>query len=137
MDKKIILIALLSCGFLVFLLLGGGLYYIYSRTPSSVPPPKETPSSVPPPKGTPSPVPTSYTLQDFVVYTDVGTDLPGQPMTGTVAQCQAACSASSSCVGFSRPKNSLENGPCWLKQNISNNRRIGDPSYYTYVKGVL
>jgi hypothetical protein len=32
----------------------------------------------------PAPATPSYTLQDFVVYTAPGTDLPGQPIKGTV-----------------------------------------------------
>jgi cytoskeletal protein RodZ len=83
----------------------------------------------------PPPPPPPYSLQDFVVYTAPGTDLPGQPISGTVAQCQVQCSANSSCVGFSRPKNvSIDvSNSCWLKQNISDNRVSGQ-GYQTYVK---
>ena len=84
---------------------------------------------------TPSPTASSYSLQDFVVYTAPGTDLPGQPITGTVAECKVKCSANSSCVGFSRAKNAAidVSNSCWLKQNISNNRMSGQ-QYQTYVK---
>ena len=79
--------------------------------------------------------PSGYTLQDFVVYTADGTDLPNQPMNGTVAQCQNACDTNSNCLGFSRQTGTNPNNSdsCWLKQNLSN--RIGPGQLYqTYVK---
>jgi hypothetical protein len=76
----------------------------------------------------------TYSLQDFVTWTAPGTDLPGQPMTGTQAQCQSACDANNSCVGFSWAKNANTNSAenCWLKQNIGN-KSYGQ-LYHTYVK---
>ena len=82
----------------------------------------------------PPPNPSFYN-DDFVVYTGPGTDLPGQPMTGTAAQCSLACLKNSSCKGFSWPKGVpvTTSSQCWLKQNISN-RNYFDPGYETWVR---
>jgi hypothetical protein len=84
----------------------------------------------------PPPPVISYDLQDFVTWTAAGTDLPNQPMTGTVQQCQASCTGQSSCVGFSRYSYADPNSAqqCWLKRNIDNKspRQV----YKTYVKKI-
>jgi len=84
----------------------------------------------------PPPPVISYDLQDFVTWTAAGTDLPNQPMTGTVQQCQASCTGESSCVGFSRYSYADPNSAqqCWLKRNIDNKspRQV----YKTYVKKI-
>ena len=76
----------------------------------------------------------TYSVQDFVTFTADGTDLPGQPMIGTVSECQAACSAQPSCLGFSRSKGAApeDSVKCWLKQNMDT--KIARQSYNTYVK---
>ena len=45
-------------------------------------------------------------------------NLPGQPMTGTLAECVLACDKASSCVAFSRAAavNSNTAAPCYLKR---------------------
>jgi len=76
----------------------------------------------------------SYDLRDYVQYTGPDTDLPGQPMTGTVSQCQEACTTNRSCLGFSVAKGVPvdQNQQCWLKKNM-NNTIPGQP-YQSYVK---
>ena len=77
----------------------------------------------------------NYSPQDFVVWTAPGTDLPNQPMTGTLSACQSACDASSSCLGFSRLKTTADGtqDSCWLKQTLS--PPSAGQAYRTYVKG--
>lgn len=83
--------------------------------------------------------PFQYTPQDFVVYTTSTSDLPGQPMRGNLNQCINSCNNDTTCVGFSRSKsvNNDASGECWLKKDITNNRRtFRDPRWITYTKGV-
>ena len=80
------------------------------------------------------PAPT-YAIRNTVTYTGPGTDVPGQPILGTVAQCQTVCNSTPGCVGFSRAKNQATTAvaQCWLKANIS--RSISnDSTWQTYVK---
>ena len=79
---------------------------------------------------------TTYISQDFVQYTQSGTDLPNQPMYGTVANCQIECNRNSSCVGFSRSKHIADangDGQCYLKVAFPNKT---SPDWYwrTFVK---
>lgn len=76
----------------------------------------------------------AYTVQDFVTYTALGTDLPNQPMIGTVQQCQNVCSANPSCLGFSRLKGvkPTSSSSCHLKKNMTT--RSTNQGYETYVK---
>lgn len=82
----------------------------------------------------PPPVAHTYSIQDFVQYTSEGTDLPNQPMVGTVSDCQNTCSSQPSCLGFSRSKysNPETSDNCWLKQTMNN--RSPQQMYNTYVK---
>jgi len=116
-----------------------------SPSPSATPPSirismSDQPLTVAPPAPAPDPAPApvrvyNYSVQDFVQYTARGTDLPGQPMTGTVAECESACSAQATCLGFSRSKFSspTDSDNCWLKQNIDN--KTPQQMYNTYVRG--
>ena len=85
-----------------------------------------------PPKA--SAISPTYVMKDFVQYTQAGTDLPNQPMSGSVNECSAVCNTDPNCKGFSWAKgvdaNSKSN--CWLKQNI-NNPTASQP-YVTYVR---
>jgi hypothetical protein len=76
----------------------------------------------------------TYIMKDFVQYSQAGTDLPNQPMMGSVNDCSIECNNNANCLGFSWVKgkdvNSKSN--CWLKQNI-NNPTASQP-YVTYVR---
>ena len=49
----------------------------------------------------PAPPLRNYSIFDFAQYTTSTSDLPGQPMTGTLAQCEQQCDNSgSTCMGF-------------------------------------
>ena len=76
----------------------------------------------------------TYTPQDFVVWPAQGTDLPNQPMTGNLTDCQTACDANFACLGFSRLKTSEDGArdSCFLKQNLNN--KSPQQVYQTYVK---
>jgi len=78
--------------------------------------------------------PGTYTPQDFVTWTANGTDLPNQPMTGTVKECSTVCDSNQNCVGFSWSKGANPNNQsqCWLKQNI--NTKSPGQAYQTYVR---
>jgi hypothetical protein len=82
----------------------------------------------------PVPPKPTYVVQDFVTYTSAGTDLPNQPMTGTVKECQDTCSAEPSCLGFSRLKggNPARSEYCFLKKNMIS--KTANQRYETYVK---
>ena len=79
--------------------------------------------------------PRTYNVMDFVQYTRDGTDLPGQPMSGTVADCIKKCDESDICLGFSRAKSDAETsvGNCWLKKEITSPIQ-NDRTYHTYKK---
>jgi hypothetical protein len=76
-----------------------------------------------------------YTLQNFVQFITTDSDLPSQPMTGTVEECQTACNQNNSCIGFSWPMSSpaTSSTSCWLKQAFPS-LTSNDASYQTYVK---
>lgn len=92
-------------------------------------PPVAAPAPPAPPKTA------TYTIQDFVTYTTLGTDLANQPMKGTVQQCQDACTAQPTCVGFSRLKGvkPTSTNTCYLKKNM--NTKTPRQAYESYVKG--
>ena len=76
----------------------------------------------------------NYQIDDYVVYTASGTDLPNQPMTGTVQDCKLACSQTQGCVGFSRAKDVNDNSSsqCWLKK--THKGRVNYKPYQTFIK---
>ena len=78
----------------------------------------------------------SYNVVDFVQMTMPGTDLPGQPMIGSLMDCQTACDTQS-CVGFSRMKSAADGSPseCYLKQQITSDVTWSDPTWQTWQKG--
>jgi hypothetical protein len=77
----------------------------------------------------------SYIIRDTITWTAPGTDLPGQPMNGTISQCKSTCTGNSECVGFSRAKGQSDDTPgeCWLKRDISN-YASNNGTWQTYVK---
>lgn len=95
-------------------------------------PPAPSPSPSPSPQAVQRAV---YRVQDFVTYAQNGGEMPNQPISGTVADCEDACTRDASCVGFTVSKginqNSIQN--CWLKNNFPR-KDTGQP-YQTYVKG--
>ena len=76
----------------------------------------------------------SYVMKDYVQYTQAGTDLPNQPMNGTVNECSLECDNNANCKGFSRAKGVDVNSKseCWLKQNLNNVTR--GQSYVTFMR---
>lgn len=62
-----------------------------------------------------------YSTQDYVVWSSPDVDLPGNPIKGTSAQCQAACSSQAACLGYSRGKGVSDDtvGECYLKKKLS------------------
>lgn len=80
--------------------------------------------------------PDSYAAKDFVALTG-GSDLPNQPMRGTVAQCIQACDEVEGCLGFSRGKSVSPDSVdlCYLKQNI-NNKTYNHSSWKTHLKPI-
>lgn len=76
-----------------------------------------------------------WRYNDFMVYTTSSSDLPGQPMWGTLAECKASCNSNGACVGFAREKNAHNDhrAQCYLKQNITNNpRKLNDSVWQTW-----
>jgi hypothetical protein len=78
---------------------------------------------------------TSYAPYNFVQYTVLESDLPEQPITGTLQECQNACEKDNACIGFSRSHKSEPNlkSQCWLKKSYPN-PSLNDNFYRTYVK---
>lgn len=79
---------------------------------------------------------TKYLSNDFIVWTADGTDLPGQPIKGTLPQCQKACDDSDGCIAFSREKavKDTDIGACYLKKNLISGRTLSEPTWSTYTK---
>ena len=110
-----------------------------ASTPASTPTPASTSASTPSPVSTPAlaltpvpaPVSIPYNIQDFVQYTGPDTDISF--MTDSLDNCQKACNNDSSCLGFSRRKDSQSTGDCWLKKSYPN-VSFGDGSYQTFTK---
>lgn len=78
--------------------------------------------------------PDSYMSKDFIV---TGSDLPNQPIRGTVDQCIKACDEIDACLGFSRSKDSMNDvlDVCYLKQNL-NNKSFNNVRWRTFVKPI-
>lgn len=77
-----------------------------------------------------------WNVHDFVIFTARNTDIPGNPYTNTLTNCQTRCLTNIQCVGFSRAKsiNDSINGPCYLKQNISSSvRSLNNSVWQTWV----
>jgi len=76
-----------------------------------------------------------YQPHDFVQFTATGTDLPNQPVNGSLSDCVTACEANTSCVGFSRMKmaSDTSSSECWLKQSLPN-PTFENPSWRTFMK---
>jgi hypothetical protein len=75
-----------------------------------------------------------YTPKEFVVYTNGLSDIPGNPLQGTVASCSTACSANDACMGFSRSKQVADTsvGECWLKRDLGQPKTLNDPTWRTF-----
>lgn len=79
-----------------------------------------------------------FQVQDFVVWTAAGHDA-ADPIEGTVEECEQACCADSTCVGFSRPKEGVSISgvapdTCWLKRYLPESERTANnPQYHTYL----
>jgi hypothetical protein len=87
---------------------------------------------------TPAPtIPPKYNRNNFVVWTNTGTDLPGMPINGTENECETQCDNNPLCLGFSwaSDTNTSVKSNCWLKQNIDK-KDLWQTSYVTYVKPV-
>lgn len=111
-----------------------------------IPPPIPTPPQAPPPAAAPPPaVPQpppapsiTYVANDYVVYTNALSDLPGNPYNGTLQQCIDTCTQRSGCQGFSRPKSADPNSvnQCWFKADLNQRRTMNDGYWRTYSKEV-
>jgi hypothetical protein len=78
-----------------------------------------------------------FVEQDFVVFTTKTSDLPGNPLEGTLQECMDKCINNSDCVAFSRQKNKkdTDKAKCWLKKDIINNPKTANNSEWkTFVK---
>jgi len=82
----------------------------------------------------PAPAP-QYTQQPYITWTAAGTDLPNQPMSGTVKDCENACNKNTSCLGFSWLQNADPNSTqqCYLKQNMSTAVPAAGSGWVSYV----
>jgi hypothetical protein len=82
-----------------------------------------------------SSVPVKYSLSDFAQLTGDGTDLPNQPITGTLWDCQTACTDAGNCIGFTRAKkdDDKNNAQCYLKIAYPN-KTMNHKTWYTYSK---
>jgi len=78
-----------------------------------------------------------YTMQNSLTFTAPGTDLPNQPMSGTLATCELACTSNNNCLGFSWPQNGDPNTvqQCYLKQNMSSAVPTAGYGWVSYVNG--
>lgn len=101
-------------------------------------PARATPTPPPPaPAPAPIPAPLTYSNDDFVVFTTTTSDVPGNPVRGTLQNCIQACDANNACVAFSRRKavRDTDISDCWLKRDIVNNpRRRNDATWMTFMK---
>jgi len=75
-----------------------------------------------------------YSVQDYIVHTAEGTDLPNQPMLGTIEECKKACNNDEKCIEFGRAKADGDNikSYCWLKKNNTN--KTPKQNFHTFVK---
>ena len=75
-----------------------------------------------------------YSVQDYIVHTAEGTDLPNQPMLGTIEECKTACTNNQNCIEFGRAKADGDSikSYCWLKK--SNKNKTPKQNFHTYVK---
>ena len=101
-------------------------YSVPHSTPYSVP--YSTPYSAPQ-------VNDGFNIEDYVVYTTATSDLPGNPMNGTMSQCKDACAANAECVAFSRPKPAADSAvsQCWLKRDVANQTKTYNDGYWQTV----
>jgi hypothetical protein len=79
----------------------------------------------------------AFVEQDFVVFTTKTSDLPGNPLVGTLQECMDKCINNSDCVAFSRQKDKkdTDKAECWLKKDIINNPKTANNSEWkTFVK---
>ena len=99
--------------------------------------PKQQSLLATPSPATQVPIPPKYNRNNFVVWTNTGTDLPGMPMIGTENECETQCDNNPLCLGFSWASgtDTSVKSNCWLKQNIDN-KDLWQTSYVTYVKPV-
>jgi hypothetical protein len=72
-----------------------------------------------------------WNREDFVQYTKDGTDLPGQPIMGSLSECKTKCEDSGECIGFSRSKSASARDNCWLKKQFPS-KTYNNKSYETY-----
>ena len=78
----------------------------------------------------------TYTQQNYVQLTGTNTDLPNQPMTGSLNDCKQSCNNASNCIGFSRNKTATDidnTSQCYLKLAFPSLTQ-NDPTWQTYVK---
>ena len=77
----------------------------------------------------------TFIAHDFVIWTTFGTDIPGNPWLGTLADAQAMCASMPDCTGFSRLKcvaHDDANAENWFKQ--VNGPRSRGHTWQTFVK---
>ena len=109
-----------------------------SPSPSPSPAPAPAPSPSPSPAPAPAPAPKtvrSYQQQDFVQVSSTNTDLPNQPITGSLSDCKNACDNATGCIGFSRLKSASgldDTQQCFLKKSFPN-VTPSDSSWQTYL----
>ena len=105
-------------------------------TPAPTTPAPTTPIPTTPKPTTPIPtIPPKYAKNNFIVWTNTGTDIPGTPMNGTEKDCETQCDNNPLCLGFSWPSatDTSVKADCWLKKNIDN-KEYNNPGFVTYIK---
>lgn len=75
-----------------------------------------------------------YYQYDYVLNTS--SNLPNQPIKGSVTECSLTCYNDPLCVGFSRKKNVTDTviDECWLKKEPTGNVSFYDTTWQTFVK---
>ncbi len=80
----------------------------------------------------------TYRVENFVQFTGEDTDLPAQPMQGTLQDCETTCTSKSDCIGFTREKSAPADtvSECWLKKNFPV-LTLNNDVFHTFVKPQL
>jgi hypothetical protein len=78
--------------------------------------------------------PTNYLPNDLP--NDLANDLPGNPLIGTLTECENICSKNNECLGFTYNKNTSpsQEANCYLKKSFNGMVRHNNPTWGSYLK---